>query len=184
MNAVFAQSEKFNLERPEDRHRHMPLFWHSEELSLIRFSSWENKYSPDNSFYFRSPYIERFWLGILGPSATWLLRIVLAEIEQRDAPISFTSAILASRVGLADNTSWNSPLSRSIRRLIDFKIAKQSGAGHVSVSKYIPPLSLRQIGVLTADEKILHSRYLDRLNNGQNSNDSNLEICNHNFKDI
>ena len=29
----------------------------------------------------RSPYVERFWLGVLGPSSTWLLRRLVARLD-------------------------------------------------------------------------------------------------------
>ena len=31
----------------------------------------------------RSPYVERFWLGLLGPSSTWLLRRLVAGLDER-----------------------------------------------------------------------------------------------------
>ena len=36
----------------------------------------------------RSVYVERFWLGILGPSATWLVRLLVELPDGRSVPLT------------------------------------------------------------------------------------------------
>jgi hypothetical protein len=71
----------------------------------------------------KSPYVERFWLGILGPSATWLLRAISYGFD--DSPLGFNLSQndTARVLGLGDRTGKYSPLQRSITRLCTFEFA-------------------------------------------------------------
>ncbi|HZB70494.1 MAG TPA: hypothetical protein VE395_00045, partial [Acidimicrobiales bacterium] len=46
----------------------------------------------------RSAYVERFWLGILGPSTTWLLRRLAAGLEAEPAGFSLSLVELGEDV--------------------------------------------------------------------------------------
>src|ERR671933_2368459 len=48
----------------------------------------------------RSVYVERFWLGILGPSTTWLLRRLAAGLEAEPAGFSLSLPDTAQALGL------------------------------------------------------------------------------------
>jgi hypothetical protein len=48
----------------------------------------------------RSAYVERFWLGILGPSTTWLLRRLAAGLEAAPAGFDLTLSETARCLGL------------------------------------------------------------------------------------
>src|SRR4051812_49804380 len=48
----------------------------------------------------RSHYVERFWLGILGPSTTWLLRRVAAGLEASPAGFDLSLTETARSLGL------------------------------------------------------------------------------------
>ena len=55
----------------------------------------------------RSPYVERFWLGILGPSATWLARAIAYGFESE--PDGF--ALRTCRTLRASSGSANAPVA-------------------------------------------------------------------------
>ncbi len=157
-NSNFLPRESFNS--------YKPVFKVENGCNILKISFWQNGCDKQNAFYYRSTYIEKFWLSILGPSATWILRLLLDEIKTNDPITVMTSNYIASQVGLSDNTSKNSPLCRSIRRLLDFRIAKQIKEGHLVISKYIPPLSTRQTLKLPSSMLELHKKYLILLQNG------------------
>jgi len=64
----------------------------------------------------RSTYVERFWLGILGPSTTWLLRRVAAGFDAHPDGFELPLAETAREIGLGDKGGRNSPFVRALVR--------------------------------------------------------------------
>src|SRR4029079_11787921 len=48
----------------------------------------------------RSAYVERFWLGVLGPSAIWLLRRLASGLDAEPAGFALPLADTAQSIGL------------------------------------------------------------------------------------
>src|SRR6187399_2652384 len=46
----------------------------AESLTHLTVVAWFDPFLAQQGYDPRSAYVERFWLGVLGPSATWLLR--------------------------------------------------------------------------------------------------------------
>ncbi len=92
----------------------------------------------------KSPYVERFWLGILGPSATWLLRSISYGFDA--APDGFAlSPIETARVlGIGDRTGKHSPLKRALGRLCTFDLGYYR-ADTLVVRHRMPWLEPRQV---------------------------------------
>ena len=95
----------------------------------------------------RSTYVETFWLGILGPSTTFLMRHLVTSLEAAgedgfDLPLGVT----ARRLGLGDKTGRHGPFLRSIARLVQFELAELVDAGEtLAVRRRVPPLNRRQV---------------------------------------
>ncbi len=108
----------------------------------------------------KSPYVERFWLGILGPSATWLLRSVSYGFDV--APNGFALApIETARVlGIGDRTGKHSPLQRALGRLCTFDLAYRRGDTLV-VRARVPWLEPRQVQRLSANLVAEHRLWED-----------------------
>src|SRR5258706_11580636 len=66
----------------------------------------------------RSPYVERFWLGVLGPSSVVFLRRVAAELEANPAGFELPLAETARALGLGMKGGRNSPFLRTINRCV------------------------------------------------------------------
>jgi hypothetical protein len=97
----------------------------------------------------RSDYVETFWLGILGPSTTWLLRRLVAGLE--DAPEGFDLPLIETsrRLGLGTGSSRHSPFMRALVRLVQFDVAQvHDGKTVLAVRRRLPPLNQRQVGRL------------------------------------
>ena len=47
----------------------------------------------------RTAYVERFWLPLLGPTATWLMRRLAAEFDHRPEGFSLDAADCARSIG-------------------------------------------------------------------------------------
>src|SRR5438270_9744313 len=75
----------------------------------------------------RSAYVEQFWLGVLGPSTTWLMRRLAAELEVQPAGFSLDLADTARALGLSDKGGRNSPFVRALTRVCQFDLAQAQG---------------------------------------------------------
>ena len=97
----------------------------------------------------RSSYVESFWLGILGPSTTWLLRHMVAGLEQSPAGFELSLGDAAYSIGLNGNRGRHSPFMRAMGRLVTFDLAQPHGAT-LAVRRKVPPLNRRQVARLPA----------------------------------
>ncbi len=104
----------------------------------------------------RSPYVERFWLGILGPSATWLLRRLVAGLEATPDGFTLDLASTATELGLGARSGRNSPIVRSIERCCRFG-ATDLQDDTLRVRRKLPPLTRVQIERLPASLRAEHA---------------------------
>lgn len=93
----------------------------------------------------RSHYVETYWLGILGPSTTWLLRRLVAGLERSPAGFELPLAETARCLGLGDKGGRNSPFMRALTRLVQFDLAQPQGDPVLAVRRKVPPLNRRQV---------------------------------------
>ena len=92
----------------------------------------------------RSTYVERFWLGVLGPSTTWLLRRVAAGLEAAPAGFDLPLAETARALGLGGDGK-HSPFVRALSRCCQFELALPESDGVLAVRRKLPPLNRRQL---------------------------------------
>ena len=111
----------------------------------------------------RSWYVETFWLGILGPSTTWLLRRLVAGFDASPDGFSLPLAETAKRLGLGDKGGRGSAFVRAIERCTTFHLARWEGADNLSVRRRVPPLTLRQLEHLSPSLQEQHRRYQESL---------------------
>ena len=104
----------------------------------------------------RSHYVETYWLGILGPSTTWLARRLVAGLEASPAGFELDLADTARCLGLGDKCGKHSPFVRSIERMVKFGVAQPHGPGELAVRRKIPPLNRRQVMRLPASLQAAH----------------------------
>ena len=104
----------------------------------------------------RSHYVETYWLGILGPSTTWLLRRLVAGLEASPSGFDLPLAETARRLGLGDKGGRHSPFMRSLTRLVQFDLAQSQGDPVLAVRRKVPPLNRRQVMRLPASLQAEH----------------------------
>jgi len=107
----------------------------------------------------RSHYVEQFWLGVLGPSTTWLLRRLATELEAQPAGFELPLADTARALGLGDKGGKHSPFVRALGRCVQFELARPDGDDVLAVRRKIPPLSRRQVLRLPAALQDAHVRW-------------------------
>jgi hypothetical protein len=108
----------------------------------------------------RSSYVERFWLGVLGPSTTWLLRRVAAGLEAEPAGFELPLADTARALGLGGE-GRNSPFVRALARCCQFDVAQPGGDGVLNVRRRLPPLNRRQLVRLPESLQEEHQRWVE-----------------------
>ncbi|MCX7621882.1 MAG: hypothetical protein N2037_13690 [Acidimicrobiales bacterium] len=110
----------------------------------------------------RSAYVERFWLGVMGPSTVWLIRHLADGLER--APSGFTLNLLdtARILGLASNGGRINSLLNAIERSCLFGAARFDGTGTLAVHRRLPPLNQRQITRLPESLRRQHQQWQER----------------------
>ena len=109
----------------------------------------------------RSPYVERFWLGLLGPSSTWLLRRLVARFDDEPDGYELDLALTATELGLGVRSGRHSPFLRSIDRCCRFGAAHQIDEDTLRVRRKLPPLTRIQIARLPAALQQAHEAWTD-----------------------
>jgi hypothetical protein len=106
----------------------------------------------------RSPYVEQFWLAVLGPSTTWLLRYFAALFDRWPDGFEINLDDTARAIGLVNQTGRGSPFARALSRSVQFNLAQPFGFG-LAVRRRVPPLSARQIQHLPAPLQSAHEAW-------------------------
>jgi len=109
----------------------------------------------------RSPYVEQFWLGLLGPSSTWLLRRLVARFDAEPDGYELDLAVTATAIGLGGRSGRHSPFLRSIDRCCRFGAAQQVDASTLRVRRKLPPLTRSQLARLPLELQEAHAAWAD-----------------------
>ena len=118
------------------------------ELSL-RVSPQDDPVLAQLGFDPRSDYVERYWLSILGPSAVLFLRRVAAAFDEQPDGFDLDLVEWAQELGLGSKGGKHSPMWRTLDRICRFGLASRNGP-NVTLCRYVPPLTRRQIERLPA----------------------------------
>lgn len=107
----------------------------------------------------RSAYVERFWLGILGPSTTWLLRYLANGLDESPEGFDLDLAATAQALGLGARGGRHSPFMRALSRCCQFDVAEARPDGILAVRRKLPPLNRRQVVRLPPDLAAAHQAW-------------------------
>jgi hypothetical protein len=92
----------------------------------------------------RSGYVERFWLSILGPSATWIMRRFVAGFDEHPDGYDLDLEPTARSLGLSVSKGLASPFARSVQRCVIFGMAAPRSDGW-TVRRRMPTISQRHL---------------------------------------
>ncbi len=107
----------------------------------------------------RSLYVEQFWLPVIGPTCTWLLRHLAARLEREEAGLRIDLDDAARALGLAVRQGRHSPFGRAMSRCIVFDLARWQGPQTLAVRRKLPPLSRRYLLRLPSRLQDAHERW-------------------------
>jgi hypothetical protein len=103
----------------------------------------------------RSTYAEAYWLGVLGPSALLALRRLNTGLDDNPDGFRVPVADLARELGLGHGPGRNTPVIRTLSRLITFGLADIRD-DDLAVRRFVPPLCRRHLARLPAHLRQRH----------------------------
>ena len=108
----------------------------------------------------RSPYPERFWLPTLGPTALLLLRHIAYRFDRAPGGFNLELAELSRCLGLGERHGRNSPVTRSLSRIVQFDLAAEKGDGTLAVRRHLPPINRRHVRRLPPSVREEHDAWV------------------------
>jgi hypothetical protein len=125
----------------------------------ITVRSWVDPVVDDDGFDPRSRYVEVFWLGVLGPTATWLLRRLVAGLERSPEGYELDLQATAQAMGLGYTSGRTSPFSKALQRCVMFGLAHPIDGG-LAVRRRVPPISFRHLRRMPESVQAAHDDWL------------------------
>ena len=117
----------------------------------VRIVPWPDALADSAGHPVRSEYVENYWLGILGPTATWLLRRVTDALTTSGGGAELDLREVAGSLGLAYHPGRPNPFARGVDRLVMFGLLRHVSSTPVptfAVRTRVPSLSHRQLSRL------------------------------------
>jgi hypothetical protein len=108
----------------------------------------------------RSLYVETFWLGVLGPTCTWLLRRLAAGFDDDPDGFDLDMSDAARALGLGHRPGRHSPFRRALARCVKFETARRAGPATLAVRRRLPPLPRRHLDRLPASLQTQHAQWI------------------------
>jgi hypothetical protein len=140
----------------------MPLRTIPRHASSLFVVPWADAVIDQVGYDPRGVYVERFWLGILGPSATWLLRHLVDRLEAEPAGTRLDLDDCATAIGLGRRPGASGAFPRTVTRCCQFGAARLVTPTTLAVRRRLPPLTRRQVGRLPRVLQEDHARWVDR----------------------
>ena len=120
---------------------------------------WLDPVVDDAGFDPRSRYVELFWLGVLGPTATWLLRRLVAGLERSPEGYQLDLQATAQAMGLSYASGRSSPFSKALQRCVMFGLAHPIEGG-LAVRRRVPAISFRHLRRMPDSVQAAHADWL------------------------
>jgi hypothetical protein len=92
----------------------------------------------------RSQYVELFWLNVLGPTATWILRRLVLGFDRYPLGYELDLEETASALGLSYTVGTANAFMRSLNRCVLFGVSQRTDGG-LAVRRKVPPVATRHL---------------------------------------
>lgn len=110
----------------------------------------------------RSVYVERFWLSVIGPTATWVMRRFADEFDRSPEGFSIDLDDVARSMGLSFAKGQNSPFGRALHRCVMFGLAQPTPSGY-AVRRKLPTVAQRHLRRLPSSVQSVHDEWARRV---------------------
>jgi hypothetical protein len=128
----------------------------------LHIVAWPDPVIDHLGFAPQGSYSEICWLPRLGPAATFAYRRLAGTLAHRPDGFDIDVVELAASLGLGTGTGAHAPVSRTLRRLACFELARFVDDATFALRRRIPPLPARQLRHLSADLQRTHHALLAR----------------------
>jgi hypothetical protein len=132
-----------------------------EGESTLRIVAWSDPVIDTLGHDPRSWYVEHFWLPIIGPTSTWLVRRLVAGLDAEPDGFDMGLETTARALGLGGRAGRHSPFHRAVARCVTFGLGRQQGPGTLGVRRRVPPLPRRHLQRLPPALQEAHARWTD-----------------------
>jgi len=109
----------------------------------------------------RSAYVERYWLGVIGPTATLIMRRFADEFDRLPDGFVVDLAHTATTMGLSYGKGEHSPFGRALHRCVMFGLAQPTADG-LAVRRMFPNVAQRHLSRLPEDVQAAHHDWARR----------------------
>ena len=110
----------------------------------------------------RSAYVERFWLGFLGPSTVLLLRRLADDLDTHPSGFTLDLVDAARSLGVGTRGGRHSPFMRTVERVCRFGAGQWRTSETLAVRRNLAPLTRGQIARLSPTLQAEHLRWVDQ----------------------
>lgn len=107
----------------------------------------------------RSDYVEQFWLGVIGPASTLLVRHLATRLEQRPDGFELDLVHTAQLLGLGTGLGRWGPMQRTVSRCAGFGLVRRWGTDGVLVRRRVPPVTLHLLARLPPERQAAHAAW-------------------------
>ena len=128
-----------------------------ESCTLV-IRPWIDPLVDDDGHDPRSRYVEQFWLGVLGPTATWILRRLVAGLERHPNGYELDLALTAKMMGLSYTAGRSSPFAKALQRCTMFGLAHQTSDG-LAVRRRVPAVAHRHLRRMPEAAQVAHDEW-------------------------
>ena len=125
---------------------------------VVTVRPWVDPLVDEAGHHPRSRYVETFWLGVLGPTATWLLRRLVAGLEAEPDGYRLDLGATARSMGLSYAVGRSSPFSKALQRCTMFGVTHQTSDGY-AVRRRVPDVAHRHLRRLPDEVRDAHDRW-------------------------
>jgi hypothetical protein len=131
--------------------------------SSIKVIRWHDPVVETHGYAVDDPYIEMFWLPILGPTATWLARRLASGLLHHPEGYICEMNELAQALGVSYTQGRHNPFARALPRCSMFGVSQyvaQEPVYTVSVRTVMPHLPARHLARLPQQLRIAHQDWV------------------------
>lgn len=131
--------------------------------AIIHIVPWRDSLVEQDGYAIDDPYIEMFWLPVLGPTATWLIRRLAGGLQHQPEGYTVDIADLARGIGVNYTPGRHNPFARALSRCTMFGAAQQIAVQPhrtIAVRSVLPQLPVRHLSRLPHPLRVAHHDWI------------------------
>jgi hypothetical protein len=141
---------------------HQPLPQQSLALGpTVQIRPWSDPLVDDRGHDPRGTYTERFWLSVIGPTATWIMRRFADLFDESPEGFTLDLEHTATTMGLSFQRGTASPFGKALNRCVMFGLAHPLSDGF-AVRRRLPSIAQRHLARLPDDVQAEHAEWARR----------------------